>query len=285
MATARDVILGMLPSSILGRLRARRVQQMVAAYTARVVEHTYGDGPLRVHLGDPLGQGWYDHDWAQLPEISALRGRTLRPGARVFDIGAHQGVVAMMLAREVGSSGYVLAVEPNPHNAAVALKNRELNGMAQIEIVEAAVSDQSGTVVFNHGLDGQLDDGTGAGGRMVVACVTLDELAQRHRMPAFVMIDVEGAECKVLKAGTHVLQSGADIAVEVHVNHGLQKLGGRSKSSCLSSRPIGLSLLRAPRPICPFDRWAQTIRSHGTVSFCWRRRGDKGLRAKGLGLS
>ena len=40
----------------------------------------------------------------------------------------------MMLAREVGSSGYVLAVEPNPHNAAVAQKNRELNGMSQIEI-------------------------------------------------------------------------------------------------------------------------------------------------------
>ena len=74
---ARDLILGMLPSAILGRLRARRVQQIVAAYTPRVVEHTYGDGPLRVHLGDPLGQGWYDHDWAQLPEISALRGSSI----------------------------------------------------------------------------------------------------------------------------------------------------------------------------------------------------------------
>jgi len=250
--SVRHVLLGVLPPSIVGRLRAWRIQQIVAAYTPRVVEHTYGDGPLRVHLGDPLGEGWYDHDWAQLPEISALRGRTLRPGARVFDIGAHQGVVAMMLAREVGSSGYVLAVEPNPHNAAVAMKNRELNGMTQIEIVEAAVSDRSGTVVFNHGLDGQLDDGTGAGGRMSVAGVTLDELAQRHGMPAFVMVDVEGAECKVLKAGTQVLQSGADIAVEVHVNHGLQKLGG-SVEELLS--------------FFPADRFVVTARAEADVSF------------------
>jgi FkbM family methyltransferase len=224
--TVRQAVLGMLPPSILGRLRAWRIRQIVSGYTPRVVEHRYGDGPLRVHLGDPLGAGWYDHDWAQLPEIPALRGTSLAPGARVFDIGAHQGVVAMMLAREVGPSGHVLAVEPNPHNAAVARKNRELNGMTQIDIVEAAVSDRSGTIVFNHGLDGQLDDGTGAGGRMSVASVTLDELAQRHGMPAFVMIDVEGAECMVLKAGANVLRSGADFAVEVHVNFGLEKLGG-----------------------------------------------------------
>jgi FkbM family methyltransferase len=242
--TARQVLLGLLPPSVLGRLRAWRIRQIVSAYKPRVVEHTYGDGSLRVHLGDPLGAGWYDHDWAQLPEIFALRGKTLRRGARVFDIGAHQGVVAMMLAREIGSFGSVLAVEPNPHNAAVARKNRELNGMSQIEIVEAAVSDRSGTVTFNHGLDGQLDDGTGAGGRMTVTSVTLDELAQRHGTPDFVMIDVEGAECKVLTGGTHVLQSGADFAVEVHVNHGLEKLGG-SVEQVLSFFPAGRFVVTA----------------------------------------
>jgi FkbM family methyltransferase len=232
-------ILRLLPSSVLGRLRAWRVQKIVASYVPRVVEHTYGDGPLRVLLGDPLGEGWYDHDWAQLPEITALRSTSLRDGSRVFDVGAHQGVVAMMLAREVGPSGRVLAVEPNPHNAAVAMKNRDLNGLGHMEILQAAVSDRSGTVVFNCGLDGQLDDGTGAGGRMSVAAVTLNELAQRHGTPDLVMIDVEGAECKVLKGGSRVIQSGVDFAVEVHVNHGLEKLGG-SVAELLSYFPGNL---------------------------------------------
>ncbi len=128
----------MLPRSILGRLRARRVQQIVAAYTPRVVEHTYGDGPLRVHLGDPLGRRLVRPRLGSVAgDIHAARcDRSIR-GARVFDIGAHQGVVAMMLAREVGPSGHVLAVEPNPHNAAVAQSNRDLNGMPQIEIARS----------------------------------------------------------------------------------------------------------------------------------------------------
>ena len=58
-----------------------------------------------------MGAGWYDHDWPELPEIALLKQHGLRPGARVFDIGAHQGVVALMLSKTVGPEGFVLAVE------------------------------------------------------------------------------------------------------------------------------------------------------------------------------
>lgn len=205
-----------------------------------------------MHLSDPLAQGWYDHDWAELPEIEALRGTSLRPGARVFDIGAHQGIVAMMLAREVGESGFVLAVEPNGHNVAAAIKNRELNGMSQIEIVEAAVSDGSGSLVFNQGLDGQIDDGSGAGGTMRVSSVTLDQLADRFGVPRVVVLDVEGAECMVLDKGAQVLNSGADFVVEVHVNCGLEKLGG------------SVERLLA---FFPQDRFLVSARAEGDTSF------------------
>ena len=222
----KRLLLRLLPPSMAGRLRGWRVQRLIRTYTPRDVEHTYGTGPLRVRLADPLASGWYDHDWEELPEIDALRGRSLRAGAQVFDIGAHQGVVALMFAREVGASGFVLAVEPNPHNASIAAANRALNHMSQIHVLEAAVSDRAGTIVFNEGLDGQIDDGFGTGGRMTVTSTTLDELAERFGMPDVVVIDVEGAECLALSKARRVLDSGADFAVEVHVNTGLEKLGG-----------------------------------------------------------
>lgn len=225
-ATLRHRLLEWLPRPAAGKLRGWWVRRLVARFPPRVVEHTFGVAPLKVHLTDPLAESWYDHDWAELPEIAALRGKRLRPGARVFDLGAHQGVVAMMLGREVGSTGHVLAVEANAHNAAVAVRNCELNNMAQVEVLACAVSNRSGRAIFNEGLDGQLDDGSGSGGRVSVDASTLDDLAGRFGLPGFVMIDVEGAECMVLEGGSRVLASGADFAVEVHVGCGLERLGG-----------------------------------------------------------
>jgi FkbM family methyltransferase len=216
----------MLPTAVAGTLRAWWVRRLIAGFPPRVVEHTYGAGPLKVLLADPLSQGWYDHDWAELPEIEVLRATRLRAGARVFDLGAHQGIVALMLAREVGPSGQIVAVEANRHNAAVAVRNRDLNGMTQVEVIQAAVSNRNGPVIFNEGLDGQIDDGSGSHGRQSVEGLTLDGLAERFGLPDVVMIDIEGAECMALEGGARVLASGAAFAVEVHVGCGLEKLGG-----------------------------------------------------------
>ena len=224
--SAKRTALGLLPHGLEGRLRARHAQRQIESFAPRIAEHDYGQWRLKVYLDDVLAADWYDKDWPELPEIATLRQTRLRAGAKVFDLGAHQGVVAMMLAREVGPSGCVLALEPNPHNFAVAVKNRDLNAMSQLEILQTAVSSQSGTVTFNQELNGQLDDGTGAGGRLEVASVSVDGLADRFGMPDVVFIDVEGAECLALAGASRTLAAGADFFIEVHIGWGLEKLGG-----------------------------------------------------------
>jgi FkbM family methyltransferase len=225
---------------------------LIHTFPTRVVEHVYGGNPLKVFLSDPLAEGWYDHDWADLPEIDVLKRGRLRPGARVFDIGAHQGVVAAMLANVVGPSGRVVAVEASPHNSSAALRNRELNGLTQIEVVQAAASDEPGTLVFNEGLNGQLDDGTGAGGRLLVEAVTIDGLADRFGLPDVVFLDIEGAECLALSGASRVLASAADFFVEVHAGCGLEQLGG-SVAEVLSRFPE--------------DQFAVSIRAESDASF------------------
>lgn len=66
----------------------------------------------------------------------------------MFDIGAHQSVVALMLEGEVQPRGRVIAVEANAHNVLVSRRNRELNEADGLEIVEAAAADEVGSLEF-----------------------------------------------------------------------------------------------------------------------------------------
>ena len=104
-----------VPPGIWTQLRLMRMQWGITSYSQRTAHHRFGSCELEVLLADPEGAGWYDHDWQELPELALLKQGRLKPGARVFDIGAHQCVVALMLAKVVGQDGFVLALEPNPH--------------------------------------------------------------------------------------------------------------------------------------------------------------------------
>ncbi|MBA4018993.1 MAG: hypothetical protein C0483_17630 [Pirellula sp.] len=235
-----------------GKLRAWRHRRMVRAFVPRVVEHVYGGGPLKVYIADPLSQGWYDADWEQLPEIKEMKQSRLRAGAMVFNLGAHQAVVAMMLAREVGSTGRVIAVEASKHNAEVARRNVDLNDLPQIEVLHCAVSNFDGRLCISEALNCRIDDGTGSLGRQEVESVTIDTLAQRFGMPDVVFLDVEGAESMALAGAQEVLASGADFFVEVHVGCGLEQLGS------------GVAQLLAS---FPHDRYTFLVRGSDEGSF------------------
>jgi FkbM family methyltransferase len=188
----------------------------VDSYQGRVVHHVYGGVPLTVALRDPLGEGWYDHDWAPQPELTFLLERSrLRGGARVFDLGAHHGVVALMCAAHVGD-GLVVAVEAEPHNAAVASENARLNAGLPLLVEHAAVAAQSGTLWFSEGLNGAVRGG-GRAGKVPVPAVTIDELAKRHGWPDVVLIDVEGFEGRAIEGASDVLAIGkTDFCIEIH---------------------------------------------------------------------
>lgn len=219
-AVARAIV----PGSVRRYFQKRKLDRRVAAFRPRVVEHCYGGLKLRVQLADPLAAGWYDHDWSPSPEWELL-GR-LRPGARVYDIGAHQGVVGLMLGHRVGPTGSVVLVEPNSHNIAVCRRNAELNGMPWVVPMEAAISDRAGTLSFNGGLNGAAAEVSDYAGVGEVAAVTLDGLVDRHGPPDVVFVDVEGFECRALAAATRAFDAHPDWFVEVHVGCGLETAGG-----------------------------------------------------------
>jgi FkbM family methyltransferase len=62
------------------------------------------------------------------------------------DVGAHVGYFTLLLAKQVGPSGEVVAFEPNPNIFEILKENVALNGYRNVILENKAVADQAGQV-------------------------------------------------------------------------------------------------------------------------------------------
>ena len=98
---------------------------------------------------DGIGRALYvyrsrelDHKWMIDEELSN--------GNTVLDLGANIGYYAIMEAKKVGSSGKIYAIEPDPRNIEILIKNLKLNKINDIfEFEHAAISNKNKKAEFN----------------------------------------------------------------------------------------------------------------------------------------
>ncbi len=141
-------------------------------------------------------------EYSQL-EMDLLR-QIVAPGDIAADIGANIGAHTVGLAKLVGSSGRVLAFEPQPVIFQNLCANLSLNSITNVDAFHCGIGDQPDTITvpyyrydqpFNYagiGLDRRYDQGT------QVEVKTFDEVFTYPRLK-LLKIDVEGMEANVLK--------------------------------------------------------------------------------------
>lgn len=231
-----------------------RVRSAPPPFPIRVTEHNYGDVALSACVADEVGFAWYDHDYPEFGELAFLAHHSLKPGAVVYDIGAHQGIYALAIAGYVQPSGCVIAVEANPFNAGLIDVNRRMNHIACVTPVAAAAAERSGEISFGGGSNGHVELSPHATALNVKA-LTVDSLTASHPAPDLVIVDVEGYEARVLDGAAATLQSDADWHIEVHAGCGLEDFGG-SVERLLSFFPrdrfdlfLSDEMVRQPRPL------------------------------------
>jgi len=135
--------------------------------------------------------GWYERDVQRA--LSAL----LRPGDVLYDIGANVGFFTLLASRLVGSSGWVVAFEPEPDNLGVLRHHVSRNSLDNVSVIDAAVSDQEGVgTLGGRGSTARLGGVSG----VRVATVTVDGIRRSTAMPppTVIKLDVEGWEYPAL---------------------------------------------------------------------------------------
>jgi FkbM family methyltransferase len=149
-------------------------------------------------------------DWAEMRAWAGL----LPPGSLFVDVGSNVGVYALWAA---AAGARVIAVEPDPQAARRLRRNVALNGFP-IDVVEAALGAQAGTMWLSSGLDTTnhlLVAGAGPGTKVLAR--TMDDVLA-GRVAAGVKIDVEGAERLVLQGARRALAQGRIHALQIEWN-------------------------------------------------------------------
>lgn len=131
----------------------------------------------------------------------ALRGKRV-----VYDLGANVGYYSLIASALVGRMGHVIAFEPDVRNISLFRRHLSMNEINNVQIVESAVSDQSGTAGF-YQEPGRSMGRLGDDGSVSVRTVALDDFIRESGAPApdVMKIDVEGAEMRVLRGAGHLL--------------------------------------------------------------------------------
>lgn len=171
-----------------------------------------------------VNHGFVSAYWLGVYELGVQRvlASILWPGAIFYDVGANAGFFSVCAAQSVGTQGTVFAFEPESRCVTVLLDLMSINGIANVRVVDSAVSDECGVGWLLNGRDRSTSRlSTGAvdqGPAVRTSVTTLDEFAGTHAAPDVVKMDIEGGEVKALQGASGLLHSAHPPTwlIEVH---------------------------------------------------------------------
>lgn len=136
----------------------------------------------------------------------------VRPGAVVFDIGAHIGTYSIIAFKKSGNQGRVVAYEPHDYTRGHLIQHLAWNGVrSEVVVRDVCCGAKVGTADFfckpgeAEGMNGLVP--VSGFVRRTVSITTLDsEVCSLSLAPDIFKIDVEGAEWDVLKGAEQALR-------------------------------------------------------------------------------
>jgi FkbM family methyltransferase len=138
---------------------------------------------------------------------------SIQPGMTVIDVGANVGVYTFSAAKQVGTEGRVLAIEPFSGCVRCLQETVRINQFDQVTVCAGAASDRNSTVKLAIQGASELNevitgDAPTTGEFEEVACFTLDSLVEAEQLSRvdYLKIDAEGHEMQVLLGSDRILR-------------------------------------------------------------------------------
>lgn len=169
-----------------------------------------------------LIQPWVPLGWHVLlfdeyePEVRKIIKNLLRPGFVALDTGANVGWHTLLMAKRVGHSGRVVAVEANPSVRKILEFHITLNRVENTVVLPVVASSRLGRVKFlgpqaeeAHSGDGHVvrEEAVNPSGLMEIDAQPIDYIIEQLQLSRldFIKVDVEGYEWPVLQGAREAL--------------------------------------------------------------------------------
>ena len=155
------------------------------------------------HQGSATERGALLNPDYNIEELRFLRAHITEGGAFV-DVGANVGTYALALARDVGETGKVIAIEPHPVTHARLAFNTAASGYGQVKLVQAAAGAEDGELLIETDGDNlgasHIVAGDASGKAIRVPSLRLRRILEEASVARVdaLKIDVEGYEDRVL---------------------------------------------------------------------------------------
>lgn len=221
-------------------------------------------------------RAWYEEQGYE-PYSVALFSAACRRSTVVVDVGAHVGFYSLV-ASEVNRAARIIAVEASPFNAEVIARNIGRVPGRSVEVVNAALTDTSGTVAVHFAEASDNNSLAGSPYSPVVEVVEVramrgDELRIEPGSRLTIKIDVEGSELAVLRGLETVIDSAKTVALFVEFNPRTVEFAGGDPQDLLNwifakgMRAFALDdLLLSWRELTPDRPWQEVVDPAGYVN-------------------
>jgi FkbM family methyltransferase len=169
------------------------------------------------------------------PHLTAVFERYCATGMTVVDVGANLGYYSLLASKLVGPSGRVIALEPNSENCRLLLSSLRLANAANVELLPVAADVARGWAYYSTHVGsngGIIDDGdllSRPG--VVVPTFRLDDIVEGP--VGFLKMDVEGAEGRVVRGATGLIERDRPIVTTELKGEMLARVSGMSLADYL----------------------------------------------------
>jgi FkbM family methyltransferase len=133
--------------------------------------------------------------------------RRREAGTTVLDVGANVGYYTLLLARAVGPTGRVIAIEPDRRNVAWLRWHMRANQIHNVRTILGAVASYTGNAAFSPGASNTTGHLITHGPGKLISSYRLDDIVfgSNRDVPSIVKMDIEGGEADALLGAEDLL--------------------------------------------------------------------------------